>query len=103
MGIAVKEGLINVENRVLDYFKEEEQMSRKWKYSAHHQWVNDGTLMVSVVYRKTGYVQKWLFTFTDRKMNLVISNSCKKLFGLSFDMVSDRNVDFADMRFSGSR
>lgn len=81
----------------------QEQMRRKWKYSAHHEWINDGTLMVSIVYRETGHVQKWLFTFTDKKMNLVISNSCKKLFGLFFDMVSDRNVDFADMRFSGSR
>ena len=81
----------------------EEQMKRKWKYSAHHEWVNDGTLMVSIVYRETGHVQKWLFTFTDKKMNLVISNSCKKLFGLFFDMVSDRNLDFADMRFWGGR
>lgn len=81
----------------------EEQRKRKWKYSAHHEWVNDGTVMVSVVYRETGHVQKWLFTFTDKKVNLVISNSCKKLFGLFFDMVSDKNVDFADIRFTGSR
>ncbi len=80
-----------------------EQMTRQWSYSAHHEWVNDGTVQVTVVYRETGHVQRWLFTFTDKELILIVSNSCKKLVGLFFDMVSDRNVDFADMNFYGSR
>jgi hypothetical protein len=81
----------------------EEQKTRKWNYCAHHEWISDGALMVNIMYRETGHEQKWLFIFTGDKVNLTISNGCKKLFGLFPDMKSDQNVDFADMIYYGSK
>lgn len=78
-----------------------EQKNRKWIYSAHHQWVNEGTLLVTVCYREAGHEQQWLFSFTEDRLRLVVSNSCKKLFGLFPDAKSDRNKDFGDMVFCG--
>lgn len=73
-----------------------EQKNRCWLYSAHHEWINDGTLLLSVCFRETGHIQQWLFVFSDEQLYLFISNSCKKLFGM-YPMKSDKNIDFGDM------
>lgn len=79
-----------------------EQMSRKWCYSAHHEWINDGTLQLTVWYRETGHIQKWLFVFVEDTVEIIISNSIKRFFGL-FPIKSDRNVDFGDMILRGRK
>ena len=79
----------------------EEQRTRKWNYSAHHKWIDDGTLEVDVIYRETGHIQKWLFTFTGNNLITVVSNSCKKLVDMVPGVVSDKNMEFADKVFFG--
>ena len=79
----------------------EEQRNRKWCYTAWYEWVNEGTMRVHICYRESGHDQEWLFVFSGNTLNLVISNSCKKIFGLTPEAVSDRNKDFADMVYIG--
>lgn len=80
----------------------EQQSTRAWRYSAHHEWVNDGTLHLTINYRETGHKQYWLFTFSNEQMEILISNSCKRIFGW-IPIKSDKNVDFGDMILKGKR
>ena len=36
-----------------------EQRSRAWSYSAHHTWVDQDTLLLTVCWRETGHYQTW--------------------------------------------
>lgn len=76
------------------------QSTREWLYSAHHQWVTDGILLLTIWYRETGHEQQWAFIFTEDQLELVIANSTKRLFTM-WGAKSDRNVDFADMVYHG--
>lgn len=80
----------------------EEQRTREWYYSARHEWVNDGTLQITIYYRETGHKQRWLLIFSEDQVEIVISNSCKRIFGL-IPIKSDKNVDFGDMILKGVR
>ena len=77
-----------------------EQRLRQWHYSAHHEWINDGTLQVTIWYRETGHIQRWLFVFVENTVVITISNSIKRFFGLA-PIKSDRNVDFGDIVLKG--
>lgn len=79
-----------------------QQSGRLWNYSAHHEWITDGVLKLTIWYRETGHKQEWIICFIDDTIEIVISNSCKRIFGL-FSMKSDRNIDFGDIKINGER
>ena len=79
----------------------DEQRSRSWFYSAHHAWVDQDTLLLTVCWRETGHYQTWKFLFSGDGLDLWITNSVKGMFEL-FGAVSDQNVCFSDMRFNGT-
>lgn len=79
----------------------EEQRSRPWAYSAHHAWVDQDTLLLTVCWRETGHFQTWKFLFGGNHLTLWITDGVKGMFEL-FGAVSDQNVRFCDMIFEGS-
>lgn len=78
----------------------QEQRNRPWLYGAHHAWLDQDTLMLTVCWRETGHTQTWKFFFSGERLMLFITDSTKGMFEL-FGAVSDQNVRFADMVFSG--
>ena len=78
-----------------------EQRSRAWAYSAHHAWVDQDTLLLTVCWRETGHYQTWKFQFAGEKLHLWITDGVKGMFQL-FGATSDQNVRFCDMIFEGS-
>lgn len=79
----------------------EEQRSRPWAYSAHHAWVDQDTLLLTVCWRETGHFQTWKFLFGGNHLTLWITDGVKGMFEL-LGAVSDQNVRFCDMIFEGS-
>ena len=77
-----------------------EQRSRAWAYSAHHAWVDQDTLLLTVCWRETGHYQTWKFQFAGEKLFLWITDGVKGMFQL-FGATSDRNVCFRDRAFTG--
>ena len=77
-----------------------EQRSRAWSYSAHHTWVDQDTLLLTVCWRETGHYQTWKFQFDGEKLFLWITDGVKGMFQL-FGATSDRNVCFRDRAFVG--
>lgn len=78
-----------------------EQRSRSWAYSAHHAWIDQDALMVTVCWRETGHNQTWKFQFSGDQLYLWITDGTKQMFDL-FGIASDRNVRFCDMAFTGT-
>lgn len=77
-----------------------EQRSRAWSYSAHHTWVDQDTLLLTVCWRETGHYQTWKFQFDGEKLFLWVTDGVKGMFQL-FGATSDRNVCFRDRVFVG--
>ena len=77
-----------------------EQRSRAWAYSAHHAWVDQDTLLLTVCWRETGHYQTWKFQFAGEKLFLWITDGVKGMFQL-FGATSDRNMCFRDRAFTG--
>ena len=77
-----------------------EQRSRAWSYSAHHTWVDQDTLLLTVCWRETGHYQTWKFQFDGEKLFLWVTDGVKGMFQL-FGATSDRNVCFRDRAFVG--
>ena len=79
----------------------DEQRNRIWKYAAHHSWVDQSTLILTICWQETGHSQTWKFYFHENTLTLIVTDSTKGMFELS-GAVSDRNVRFADMIFDGA-
>ena len=77
-----------------------QQRSRAWAYSAHHAWVDQDTLLLTVCWRETGHYQTWKFQFAGEKLFLWITDGVKGMFQL-FGATSDRNMCFRDRAFTG--
>lgn len=77
----------------------QEQRSRAWAYSAHHAWIDQDALLVTICWRETGHYQAWKFQFSGEKLYLWITDGTKQMFDL-FGIASDRNVRFCDMAFA---
>lgn len=79
----------------------DEQRNRIWKYAAHHSWVDQSTLILTICWQETGHSQTWKFYFHENTLTLIVTDGTKGMFELS-GAVSDRNVRFADMIFDGA-
>lgn len=77
-----------------------EQRSRIWSYSAHHTWMDQDTLLLTICWRETGHYQTWKFQFAGPRLFLWITDGVKGMFEL-FGAVSDQNVCFCDRAFIG--
>ena len=71
------------------------------KYAAHHSWVDQSTLILTICWQETGHSQTWKFYFHENTLTLIVTDGTKGMFELS-GAVSDRNVRFADMIFDGA-
>ena len=79
----------------------QEQRNRPWLYTAHHAWVDQDTLMLTICWRETGHYQTWKFFFAQGKFSLYITDGVKGMFQL-MGAISDQNVRFSDMVFDGT-
>ena len=79
----------------------DEQRNRIWKYAAHHSWVDQSTLILTICWQETGHSQTWKFYFHENTLTLIVTDGTKGMFELS-GAVSDRNIRFADMIFDGA-
>lgn len=77
-----------------------EQKARKWKYAAHHYWVNDTVLMIEICYIETGHVQQIMAQFIQDKLYMTVINGCKKLLQIN-GMESSQGMEFADVLLEG--
>ena len=79
----------------------EEQRSRSWKYAAHHSWVDQDTLLLTICWQETGHFQTWKLHFGKDTLLLIITDGTKGMLELN-GAVSDRNMRFSDMIFEGT-
>ncbi len=78
----------------------EAERNRFWQYAAHHAWIDEDTLFLTVCWQETGHFQTWKFHFLGEKLALYITDGLKGMFEIK-GAVSDRNMRFADMIFDG--
>lgn len=78
----------------------EEQKGRCWQYAAHHAWVDQDLLLLTICWQETGHEQTWKLQFNTDGLTLVVTDGLKGMFEF-VGAVSDRNVRFQDFVFDG--
>lgn len=79
----------------------EEQRTRCWQYAAHHAWVDQDMLLLTICWQETGHYQTWKIQFTVGGLLLTVTDGLKGMFEM-VDAVSDRNVRFQDFLYDGT-
>lgn len=81
--VTFNKGVMECEIAPVTFIKFYDLSTRRWKYAAHHEWLNDETLVIDIYYTETAHRQKFEIRFSEDTINMRIINGLKKLLETS--------------------
>jgi CubicO group peptidase (beta-lactamase class C family) len=99
--VTFSKGVMECEIAPVTFIKFFDHSNRRWKYAAHHEWVNDHILLLNIYYTETAHRQQFEIAFEEDSFDLRVISGLKKLLDAS-GTPSVNPIGYKDILISGT-